>query len=366
MDVKSLVKNGFVNSSLSKFTSDLIERGDISRIGTDAVTTLLVMNHYFNVQENKADQKKDINPIAPSSEVLKELTGLDESILIEGLESLYRSGYLNKESYWKEGQSHDVYRLRERVWMYDDKEEIVGELSWDKSFPKNVLEVNEFKNILASKNIGDARVIHIENLQVNIRDFNEKELIDPEKETCLVDENTVEEKESFLSEVTNKQGDEIKESLVERNDNAHKSATVSSVFEKCSTDETPLNHMYQTYVDRLYRDFASALESAESLINNALNERLAHEQKEPKQPIGLGLLVNGRRWQQKMTAWQKTKAILEKNYSDCLAEQKRLLGAMKPGQNGEAPIYVQEAVQQLKQDHPALAPEIDQHYSLTA
>jgi len=365
MDFKSLEKISYSKSSLSKFTSDLIDRGDLSRIGSDAIITLLVVNHYFNVQKNKQDYQIESNPVAPSIDVLKDLTGLNESLLKDGLESLYRSGYLNKESYWREGQSHDVYRLRERVWMYDDKEEIVGELSWDKNFPKNVLELNEFKNILASKKVGDAKVIHIENLQVNIRDFEENEL-PKEEDTCLIDSTTVEEKEVLLTEVTKSEVEQFNEVQVEQDDMPQSGASVSSVFEKCGTDKTPLNHMYKTYVDRLYRDFAHALESAESLIDNALNERLSHEKKEPKQPIGLGLLINGRRWQQQMTAWQKTKAILEKNYSDCISEQKRLLAAMKPGQNGEAPIYVQEAVQQLKQDHPALAPEIDQHYSLTA
>lgn len=374
MEVNVKEKKETAMSALDKFTFDLVERHAFQKLGTEAIAVLLGIHHQFSMTEMLDELSGENSRGTTTVETLKELIKLDSNVIERGLNALYLNGYLSKESFIKDGSSVDAYKLREKTWLYASTGEVVGELSWEKHFPSKLANIAELKNLVASNTFGDARVVHIENLQINVGNSSvndalsglekvedtidvkekEKEFNSPEAESATSDRT-----KTFLESTST-------DLLIEEESSVKKSAVVSSVFEKKGHNEQSLNHIYQSYVDRLYRDFATALESAEQLAENARNECLAHEQTQPKQPIGLGLLINGRRWQKKMDDWNRSKANLDQNYQDCLNERNRLLNAMKPGANGEAPVYVIEAVQQLKQDHPTLAEEIDSRYSLSA
>lgn len=342
---ESMLMEAKPEGSLMHFTRSLIERGDFSKLGPEPVTILLAINHYYG--EAHLDKFEGI----PEIEYLIDLTGLDLDALNRGLEILYRNGYLNRESYWSDGESKTLYKVRERHWLYDNRGEKLGEVSWDKQFPSTIFGLSEFRNILASKDIGDAKYIHIEKLQVNIGNPFE----DKKREEHIDVSSASEYDEKTLITGIQKSNAEKKQATADTKINQE-----SNIKHKNSSS---LPKLHKQYTDRLYREFASALEAIEIELETAFRDKINNENKKPQQPIGLALLVNSRRWQSNLEQWQNTQKRLDKQYDSCIKERQRLLKAMKPNDEGGQPLYIQEAVTQLKQDYPELSDAIDRRYS---
>ena len=343
---ESMLLEAKPEGSLMYFTRALIERGDFNKLGPEAVTILLAINHYYG--ENHGDDENDF----PSIEYLSDLTGLDNRAVDHSLETLFRNSYLNRESYWSDGESKTLYKIRERHWLYDQDGEVTGEVSWDKQLPSSLFGINEFQNILATKNAGDAKYIHIEKLQVNIGSpFDEP----------LKGSPAIKDREAKLESQTSgsTSTDTSKLSLAADNDE-------ELPLNQANDEPSSLVKLHQQYTDRLYREFASALESIEKEAESAFREKISHEHKKPQQPVGLSLLVNSRRWQSNLTDWKSNQEKLDQHYDNCLQERQRLLEAMKPSAEGSDPVYIQEAIAQLKQDYPHFTEALDRKYSSIA
>ena len=68
----------------------------------------------------------------------------------------------------KEGR----YILREKSCLSHDNDEQVTEVTWDAVSPSSLLNIREFRKVLVSGELSDARILHIEHLQVNINNIH--------------------------------------------------------------------------------------------------------------------------------------------------------------------------------------------------
>lgn len=346
-----------VHDSLNQLTDVLIKRGDLARLDPAAIAVLLAVRYAVQQQEDQ--------DYCPQPETLRELTGLDENLIIQGLDGLYRHGYLNSESYWLDGESHTRYRVRERQLLVDEQGEVNGEISWDLNNPSQLFGLHEFRNLLASGSLGNAQVVHIERLQLNIsstRDdavsvfhqpsaADEQNLVQPltpATQSILEDFQQAQQSHSCDADIAheNKQAEPTQQP-----EQASAAATVEAASNELVNE---FKGLYQQYVARMHQEFSRALQAAEQALQDAYHLKVEHQQCQPRQPIGLGLLLHGGRWSRELQQWQQEQLQLDNNYDTSQAEKQRLMSALIPGTQGELPLYIQEALAQIQQDHPHL------------
>lgn len=347
-----------VHDSLNQLTDVLIKRGDLARLDPAAIAVLLAVRYAVQQQEDQ--------DYCPQPETLRELTGLDENLIIQGLDGLYRHGYLNSESYWLDGESHTRYRVRERQLLVDEQGEVNGEISWDLNNPSQLFGLHEFRNLLASGSLGNAQVVHIERLQLNISSTRDDAVSVFHQPSATDEQNLVQPltpaTQSILEDFQQAQQSHSCDA-----DTAHENkqaeptqqqATAATTVEAPSTASNELVNefkgLYQQYVARMHQEFSRALQAAEQALQDAYHLKVEHQQCQPRQPIGLGLLLHGGRWSRELQQWQQEQLQLDNNYDTSQAEKQRLMRALIPGTQGELPLYIQEALAQIQQDHPHL------------
>ncbi|ASP37997.1 hypothetical protein CHH28_04575 [Bacterioplanes sanyensis] len=405
-DVSTPAQAQMVTDSLNQLTDVLIHRGDFASLAPEAISVLLAVRYAV---QSVADHN-----YCPPSEELHELTGMSIDTIETGLDSLYRHGYLNRESFWRDGESHTCYRVRERQLMVNPEGEVDGELSWDLNNPADVFGLHEFRNLLASGSLGDAKVVHIERLQLNIsstRDDGVSVFHQPSTDEDGYFQDTVRPINAATQHIleefhqrqqpiandanqtqkaaaaTNTAGDEpvtdvaadsvqpeqttVNGTPADAASTASNTVSVADLSDALelerssqpSSDEADhvdeldneFKGVYQQYVARLHKEFSHALQTAEQAVRSTYHLKAEHQQQQPRQPIGLGMLLNGAKWQREMTQWQQEQLQLDNNYETSMAEQQRLMSALIPGTEGELPLYIREALEQIQLDHPHLA-----------
>ncbi|GGY49699.1 hypothetical protein GCM10011297_23340 [Bacterioplanes sanyensis] len=359
------------HDSLHRLTDVLIRRGDLASLEPAAVAVLLAVRY--------AVQQQPDQDYCPQPETLSELTGMDEALIRQGLEGLYRHGYLNSESYWRDGESHTRYRVRERQLLIDEQGEVNGELSWDLNNPSQLFGLHEFRNLLASGSLGNAKVVHIERLQLNISSTRDDGVSVFSQPSAEDEQNVVQP----LNSATQRILEDFQQAQQSLGQTAEVVATESLAMPEsdeasvsahkrhaeADTDSDELGNefkgIYQQYVARLHQEFSHALQAAEQALQDAYHLKIEHQQSQPRQPIGLGLLLHGGRWSRELQQWQQEQLQLDNNYDTSLAEKQRLMAALIPGTQGELPLYIQEALEQIQQDHPHLRQLAQQKLHMT-
>jgi len=133
----------------------MIDNGDMARLSGSAVKVYLVVKSHTNFSTGRS---------FPALETIAEKSGLSLAQVKRELKALEDMGYLTKA---KEGR-HNVYTLREKVAINDVAGRPAAVASWD-YLPGGVREaVADLKNVMVTGDLGDARVVHIERLQINI------------------------------------------------------------------------------------------------------------------------------------------------------------------------------------------------------
>ena len=133
----------------------MIESGDMAHMGGSAFMIYSTVKAYTNW---------DTGVSFPSLELLCEKTGLSKSQTLRCLHTLETMGYIVKE---KVGRSN-TYTLREKIVINDHEGRPAAAATWD-YLPNGVREAQaELKNFLMTGDAADAKVVHIQNLTINI------------------------------------------------------------------------------------------------------------------------------------------------------------------------------------------------------
>lgn len=134
---------------------DMIENGDVAKMGPHAVATYLVIKAHTNFATGQA---------FPSIELISEKTGISSRQIKRELQTLEEFGYITKE---KRGRTN-VYTLREKVSIMDGQGRPTAVATWD-YLPKGVTDaVADLKKVLVTGEFADAKIVHIERLQINM------------------------------------------------------------------------------------------------------------------------------------------------------------------------------------------------------
>jgi DNA-binding transcriptional regulator YhcF (GntR family) len=134
---------------------DMIDGGDIAKMGAHATTVYLVVKAHTNFSTGRA---------FPSIETIVEKAGISESQVKRSLNTLEEFGYITKQ---KKGRNN-IYTLREKVAITDESGRPAAVATWD-YLPTTVSHaVADLKNVLVTGDIAGARIVHIERLNVQI------------------------------------------------------------------------------------------------------------------------------------------------------------------------------------------------------
>lgn len=135
---------------------DMIDNGDVAKMGAHAVTAYLVIKSYTNFSTGRA---------FPALETIAEKSGMSERQVMRELKTLEEYGYITKE---KSGR-HNLYTLREKVSIKDDTGRPQAVATWD-YIPTKVRDaVADLKHVMVTGDIGGAKIVHIETLVVNVQ-----------------------------------------------------------------------------------------------------------------------------------------------------------------------------------------------------
>ncbi len=133
----------------------MIDDGEVAKIGPSAFTTYCIIKSHTNFATGVA---------FPSIETISQKSGISERQVRRDLLTLEKNGLLTKEKQWKS----NVYTLREKILITDETGKPAGQATWD-YLPDAVRgAVADLKNVLMSGQFADAKIVMIENLQVNV------------------------------------------------------------------------------------------------------------------------------------------------------------------------------------------------------
>lgn len=324
-------------NSLNVFAKTIFDNKHILQLEPNTITVLLAI-HYQ--QSSNLANNTDLSPsICRLS--LANITGMQESDITCTLDTLYENGFISRESYFSEGHEQRIYRMRDREYFLNPDGNIEGEISWVRQLPFNPGDIQEFRDILYSDHKTETRIIHIEKMQVNLT--ADRDLISQHTHLSKNDEKNINHEEPISTPNT---------ANINSSDNTVKNNTTTNVDVSALLDE---------YGERLKGEFKLALNNARTNLENINTEQLKHEVNKPTMPVGLWLLVKRRNWRQKQRAWKMKFDNLKQSQMHAISEIQRLESALSTGKNDTPPLYLQEAIQQIKQDHPNLSEEFDVH-----
>lgn len=134
---------------------DMIDSGDVAKMGPHAFTVYAVIKAHTNFSTGRA---------FPALETIAEKSGVSLAQVKRELTTLETYGYIAKR---KDGRKN-VYTLREKVAFTDDSGRPQAVATWD-YLPSTVQHaVADLKNVLVTGELGAARIVHIEKLQVQV------------------------------------------------------------------------------------------------------------------------------------------------------------------------------------------------------
>ena len=134
---------------------DMIDSGDMARLDGSTIKVYLVVKSHTNFSTGRA---------FPALDLVASKAGLSERQVMRCLTELEKAGYINKN---KSGR-HNVYTLREKVSIKDLEGRPQAVATWD-YIPNSVRDaVAELKHAVVTGEMVGGRVIHIENLVLNV------------------------------------------------------------------------------------------------------------------------------------------------------------------------------------------------------
>lgn len=154
----------FVDPSWFHVFKDMIDSGEITKMGTQAFAVYAVIKRYSHHTSGEA---------FPSIELIAEKVGIVPRQVMRELKTLEEMGYLTKT---KVGRRNN-YVLREKVTIRDTAGEAYAVASWD-YVPQGVTEaVKDLKNVLLAGDLSGARIVQIQHLTVNVARDNATQII---------------------------------------------------------------------------------------------------------------------------------------------------------------------------------------------
>ena len=375
---------------LQRFTQTLLSSGDLLALSTDAVVVYLVARNSVQSSANKR-----FPPVA----TLVKLVGIDKDRVTQALHLLQQRGYVQG----KEGR----YILREKSCLSHDNDEQVTEVTWDVVSPSSLLNIREFRKVLVSGELGDARILHIEHLQVNINNIQDGGIgvnSQPVHNHSVGNEAALGDLVSTLRPKELVVAAEPKLELVTApavNTNTMATPAVAapspsspmpaptvsvpvvappvapavsvpvvvaavaptvapavSVPVVAPTVAVDPAAQYQAlrkqYLAEAYEAHVQALELAESVAEKAFRALLEHETKRPKKPNSWMMMFQQYAWESQEETWKQQKLTLQISYDQVVAERQRLMKALHLNQ-GVVPAYEQAALAKLRLEHPELS-----------
>ena len=371
---------------LQRFTQTLLSSGDLVVLGTDAVAVYLVARNSVQSSANKR-----FPPVA----TLVKLVGIDKDRVTKALHLLQQRGYVQG----KEGR----YILREKSCLSHDNDEQVTEVTWDVVSPSSLLNIREFRKVLVSGELSDARILHIEHLQVNINNIQDGGIgvnSQPVHNHSVGNEAALGDLVSTLRPKELVVAAEPKLELVTApavNTNTMATPAVAapspsspmpaptvsvpvvappvaptvsvpvvaptvapavSVPVVAPTVAVDPAAQYQAlrkqYLAEAYEAHVQALELAESVAEKAFRALLEHETKRPKKPNSWMMMFQQYAWESQEETWKQQKLTLQISYDQVVAERQRLMKALHLNQ-GVVPAYEQAALAKLRLEHPELS-----------
>lgn len=138
---------------------DMIENGDVAKMGAYAVTVYLVIKAHTNFSTGRA---------FPAIETIAGKSGVSVAQVKRCIKTLEEFGYVSRE---KKGRSN-IYRLREKISVTGEDGRPAAVATWD-YLPSSVQgAVADLKNVLIAGEFGAAKIVHIERLNVQINNGN--------------------------------------------------------------------------------------------------------------------------------------------------------------------------------------------------
>jgi len=135
---------------------DMVESGDVAKMGPHAVTVYLVIKAHTNFATGRS---------FPALETIAEKSGISTAQVKRSIKVLEEYQYITKE---KKGRSN-TYTLREKVCISGGDGRPSAVATWD-YLPSSVQRaVADLKNVLVTGDMAGAKLVHIERLQVNIQ-----------------------------------------------------------------------------------------------------------------------------------------------------------------------------------------------------
>ncbi|MDR5839356.1 helix-turn-helix domain-containing protein [Caballeronia sp. LZ034LL] len=139
----------------------MMDSGDAAKMGGNAFMIYCIIKGHTNFKTGRA---------FPGIDTIMEKSGLSKSQVLRELTTLEDMGYITRA---KEGRKN-VYTLREKIGITDDKGRPVADATWD-YVPDGVRgAVAELKHVMMSGDFKGAKIINIENMTVHFNQFNDQ------------------------------------------------------------------------------------------------------------------------------------------------------------------------------------------------
>lgn len=134
---------------------DMVDNGDLARLSGSSIKVYLVIKSYTNFSSGKS---------FPMIETIAEKSGISSAQVKRELKSLEEYGYITKSKIGR----NNCYTLREKVVIHDAMGQETAVATWD-YLPSTVKDaVADLKNVLVTRNLENAQIVHIDKLQVNV------------------------------------------------------------------------------------------------------------------------------------------------------------------------------------------------------
>ena len=134
---------------------DMIDNGDLAKLSGSSIKVYLVIKSYTNFSTGRS---------FPAIETISEKSGISVAQVKRELKSLEEFGYITKGKIGR----NNCYTLREKVVIHDAMGQETAVATWD-YLPSSVKDaVADLKNVLVTKNLDGAQIVHIDKLQVNV------------------------------------------------------------------------------------------------------------------------------------------------------------------------------------------------------
>lgn len=135
---------------------DMIDNGDVAKMGPYAVTVYLVIKSFTNFNTGLA---------FPAVDTIAQKSGISKRQIKYCLKTLEECGYIAKERVGK----NNVYKLREKVEFTDVEGRPAAVATWD-YLPSTIDAARaEIKNFKLTGNSDGLQVVHIEKLILNVQ-----------------------------------------------------------------------------------------------------------------------------------------------------------------------------------------------------